>query len=176
VDTHPGDLEIMGSAVADIIRDNDDVDLHVVGYPERVAEVLGVPSDRVTGTDWVPFDKYHEALQGIDVMFVPLADTLFNQAKSALKAQEAAAAGCLVVASATPENERLYALGGFVGGTLGSDDNHLWGEALDIGIDAIRKGFTGKPERARFLSYEERAVRWADAWKGAVERRRLMNR
>lgn len=174
LDSHPNDLQVMGDAVARVIAENDNVDLHIVGDAEPVANLLGVPMDRVTGTGWVPLHEYHEALREIDLMVVPLADTAFNRAKSALKAQEAAAAGCLVLGSATPEIERLYGLGGFVGGMVshqGGPSN--WHMVLSNMIrhidDSAWVDFT--PERARFLEYSRRADGWERAWRQAVEHR-----
>jgi glycosyltransferase involved in cell wall biosynthesis len=170
--SHPNDLQIMGSAVADVIRHNDDVTLHIVGDMEPVADLLGVPHDRATGTGWLPIDQYHEALREIDVMFVPLKDTYFNRAKSALKVQEAAAAGCVVVASATPENRRLFERGEYMGGMLEADDDQHWGWALNRGIKDARAGRCD-PESVRNLSYRRRWQEWTDAWKAAVQRRKL---
>jgi glycosyltransferase involved in cell wall biosynthesis len=170
--SHPNDLQVVGDAVARIIAENDDVDLHVVGEHEPVAERLGVPLDRVTGTGWVALDKYHEALREIDIMVVPLADTLFNKAKSALKAQEGAAAGCVVLASATPENERLFGLGGFAGGTVAHGSP--WHQPLRWMLEGVRSGAWSNrsSERVRFLAYERRAERWAGAWSAAIEHRK----
>lgn len=175
LESHPNDLQIMGDSIVRVIEENDNVDLHVIGDTEQVADLLGVPADRVSGPGRVALDQYHEALRDIDIMLVPLADTAFNRAKSALKAQEAAAAGCLVLASATPEIERLYGLGGFVGGMVphqGGPSN--WHMVLSNMVrhidDSAWVDFT--PERARFLEYSRRPDGWIDAWQEAVAHRR----
>lgn len=182
VGTHPGDLEVLGGAVARIMRNNDDVDLHIVGDAEPVADILSIPKDmqfssRVSGTGWVPLDQYHAALRGIDIMLVPLADTPFNRAKSALKAQEGAAAGAVVLASATPENERLYDLGGFTGGIIRGADASVWHMVLNDSLKLTRSGGWVRPgpEQARFLDYQERAAEWVEAWGGAIWTRRTLN-
>lgn len=179
LDSHPNDLQVMGDAVARIMAENDDVDLHIVGDAQPVADVLGIPfemqaSRRVSGTGWVPLDKYHEALRGIDVMLVPLADTAFNRAKSALKAQEAAAAGAVVVATGTPENVRLYGLGGYYGMMLSpSSSPNTWHGMIDSMLRHLRESTSGPdPERARFLEYSKRGDQWVEAWSAAVEHRR----
>ena len=87
VGTHPGDLEVMGGAVARIMANNDDVDLHVVGDAEPVADILSIPKDvqfsgRVGGTGWVPLDQYHAALRDIDIMLVPWASAAVPTASS----------------------------------------------------------------------------------------------
>jgi glycosyltransferase involved in cell wall biosynthesis len=170
--SHPNDLQVMGDAVSRIIKENDDVDFHVVGEHEPVAELLGLPSDRVTGTGFVPLEEYHAALREIDIMVVPLADTLFNKAKSALKAQEGAAAGCVVLASATPENERLFSLNGFSGEVIQHGES--WHQTLDDVLEIYRGGgwVGNRPERARFLAYENRAEEWAASWGEAIEHRK----
>jgi len=171
LDSHPNDLQVMGDAVARVIAENDDVDLHIVGDAEPVANLLGVPMDRATGTGWVPLHEYHEALRDIDIMLVPLADTAFNRAKSALKAQEGAAAGAVVLASATPENERLFGLEGFSGGIVREG---AWHQALSDVVAITRSGgWVGAgPEQARFLAYDKRGDQWAEAWGEAITRRK----
>lgn len=171
LDSHPNDLQVMGDAVARVMAENDDVDLHIVGDAEPVANLLGVPMDRVTGTGWVPLDKYHEALRDIDIMLVPLANTAFNRAKSALKAQEGAAAGAVVLASPTPENARLFGLGGFSGGIVQEGG---WHQALTEVLGGYTNGewTSAGPEQARFLAYEKRGDKWAEAWGEAINRRK----
>jgi len=174
LDSHPNDLQVMGDAVARVIAENDDVDLHIVGDAEPVANLLGVPMDRATGTGWVPLHEYHEALRDIDIMLVPLADTAFNRAKSALKAQEGAAAGAVVLASTTPENVRLYGLDGFTGGLIDCADPNVWHEAISSSVRITRReGWaTRSPEQARFLAYDKRGDQWAEAWGEAIARRK----
>lgn len=177
IDSHPHDLDVLGDSVKRIMAENDDVDLHIVGDAEPVAAVLGVEEfgDRVTGTGWVPLDQYHAALTDIDIMLVPLADTFFNRCKSALKAQEGAAAGAVVLASATPENERLYGLGGFAGGIVDQDaSDHVWHVAIQQAIQTARAGAGADPgpERVRFLEYGSRGDKWEAAWQWAIDRRK----
>lgn len=170
LDSHPNDLQVMGDAVARIIAENDDVDLHIVGDHEPVANLLGVPLDRATGTGWVPLHEYHEALRDIDIMLVPLADTAFNRAKSALKAQEGAAAGALVLASVTPENARLLDSGALYAGV--GDSPGAWRYALESAVSEIRAGYPGEQDAVRHLTYGKRGKEWAHAWSRAIERRK----
>jgi glycosyltransferase involved in cell wall biosynthesis len=172
IDSHPNDLQVMGDSVARIIADNDDVDLHIVGDAEPVANLLGVPMDRVTGTGWVPLHEYHDALRDIDIMLVPLADTAFNRAKSALTAQSGAAAGALVLASMTPENGRLAHYGAVYGMPHGEAQ---WVDSLNAAIREMRSGKTPDPEFVRHLAYDKRGKEWATAWSGAIERRKALH-
>jgi glycosyltransferase involved in cell wall biosynthesis len=174
LDSHPHDLQVMGDAVSRLFDEDPDLHLHIVGDVAPVADLLEIPEDRSSGTGWLPLDKYHEALRDIDIMLVPLEDTPFNQGKSALKAQEGAAAGALVVASATSENERLYALGGFSGGIVRGDNPHVWLRTLRQVVAGARGlGFDHPgPKQARFLEYTRRAREWAGAWQEAVDHRK----
>jgi glycosyltransferase involved in cell wall biosynthesis len=60
-----------------------------------------VPSDRLHTLPWLPLQRYPELYRQIDIMCCPLADTPFNRCKTPIKAMEAGAAGCAVVASPT---------------------------------------------------------------------------
>jgi glycosyltransferase involved in cell wall biosynthesis len=169
--SHPNDLQVMGSAVADVIRDNDDVALHIVGDMEPVADLLDVPHDRATGTGWMSIDQYHEALRDIDIMVVPLKGSFFNRAKSALKAQEAAAAGAVVLMSETPEMVHLFDEADYFYGSLVPDSQ--WYGSLQYAVHLARAGMAGNPEVVRYLSYESRWQEWAEAWEAAVRQRKL---
>lgn len=78
----------------------------VAGWcPPGVREA--VPAERLTVRPWV--DPGHSPRQwaGVDVACLPLADTPFNRSKTPLKALEAAAAGCAIVASPTVYGDML---------------------------------------------------------------------
>lgn len=177
LESHPNDLQVMGDAVARIIQENDDVDLHIVGDHEPVADLLGVPRDRATGTGWIGINKYHAALTGIDIMVVPLANTAFNRAKSSLKAQEGVAAGALVVASATPENARLAARHALYGAMPMDSTPVDWWRELDMAVQQRRTlGAFGDPYAVRHLAYEGRGMEWARVWDDAVRHRKRAKR
>jgi glycosyltransferase involved in cell wall biosynthesis len=72
----------------------------VIGYCSPLIQAA-VPAGRLTRVRSLPIDLYPRAYKGIDIMCCPLADTEFNRCKSPIKAFEAAAAGCAVVASPT---------------------------------------------------------------------------
>lgn len=182
--SHPHDLEVVGDALAKVMAADPDVYLEVVGDAEWAAGVLQVPPDRVLDGGRVPLDKYHAALRGTDIGLVPLADTKFNQAKSALKALEYTAAGASVIASPTPANVELFKTIPTISYPSSADE---WHEHLLVSIDAVRsERDIGRfyefedpnwiIDSARSLSILSRAEEWATAWERAVARRKGMTR
>ena len=105
-DTHPGDLEVVGPAVANVLANRPEVDVHVIGDCADVAQRLGL--DRPAwSSGWLGLGEYYRALTNVTVAIIPLGDTLFNHAKSGVTGLAWAAAGVPFVASPTPEYERL---------------------------------------------------------------------
>lgn len=92
------DTALMVTAWAHLARRHPSVRFVVAGWcPPGVREAI--PAGRLTVRPWV--DPGHSPRQwgGIDIACLPLAPTLFNRAKTPLKAYEAGAAGCAIVAS-----------------------------------------------------------------------------
>jgi glycosyltransferase involved in cell wall biosynthesis len=102
VNTHPGDLDVLGGAIARlgrgfrIVGDKDDAHLPALGTPDVTY------TGKVDFADWVPTLR-----DELDVAVVPLKDHRFNRAKSSLKALELAAAGVPMVRPALPEFDQL---------------------------------------------------------------------
>ena len=70
----------------------------------EVASVLGIHNrDRVESRHMCPVHELPDAMRGVDVFLAPLEASSFNHAKSAIKAQEASAAGVPFIASDMPE-------------------------------------------------------------------------
>lgn len=133
-----------------------------------VHDALGVPSAaRVT----VPFRPLRSGYPGsvaeLTVGVAPLADTVFNRAKSWLKAIEYAALGVPFVASPTPGYEALHGLGA---GVLASTPEEWEGAVCHLlGDDRFRRDLTeAGREVARGLTYEAHAGRWWEAWTGML--------
>ena len=82
----------------------------MAGHP-YLADVVGLPDERVTYTPQVPIDQYQQLFQWFDIGLVPLSDIPFNHAKSCIKGLEYASAGIPFVAAATPEYEYLASTG-----------------------------------------------------------------
>lgn len=169
--SHPHDLEVVGTAVSDVLASDPDLSLHIVGDAAWAAGVLQVPQDRLLDGGRVPLEDYHLALSAADIGIVPLADTKFNEAKSALKALEYSAVGARVIASPTPANIELSLDTGL---SIAKTPN-AWAQALRMEIERVRtdraEGVVGGPD-VRHLSILGRAEEWATAWERAITRRK----
>lgn len=168
VETHPGDLEAAGGAIGRVLAASG-AQLRVVGTGEGVGERLGVP--QLTATGWLPLRHYPLAYAWAHVAVVPLADTVFNRAKSALKLAEAAALGVAAVASPTPDNQRLHRAGvGLLAGNPGRWQRHLTRLIRDV---AFREDLAGHGRQVMAgHTYEGSCDRWADAWASTLQGRR----
>lgn len=176
--SHPHDLEVVGDALANVLRSDPRVGVKIVGDGEWAARALKVPPHRLTDIGRVSLVDYHEALSGTDIGIVPLADTKFNEAKSSLKALEYLGVGARVVASVTPANVELSL-------TAGTDVLSLvktpegWEHALRQQIAAVRwhREHGTEPGRdVRYMSILGRAEEWAAAWERAAARRKNLTK
>lgn len=161
VDTHPHDLETTGRAVPDALGAHG-WQFRVIGTGHGVQERLGLAGEP-DATGWRPIDDYPALYAGLDAAIVPLHRGPFNDAKSALKMVEAAALGVPVIASATPDNERVHALG--VG--LIARKPRDWVRHLDrmLGSAELRAHMAGAGRAAmQPLTYEAQCDRWLTAW------------
>ena len=160
--SHPGDLEAAKGRIGEAVNAAH-WGFHVLGNTEGVQEALGL-AEEPTEHGWTPFAEYPSRMAEIDVGVVPLADTRFNRAKSALKLMEFAALGVPVLASATPDNVRLVDAG--VG--LLVKKPHHWSKTLRTVLDSpeFRRHLAGSGrERMAKYTYERECWRWGFAWK-----------
>lgn len=167
--SHPHDLEVVGTAVRDIV-DAYGVKVRVVGDAEGALQAWGL--SEVDMVQPVPIGApYYTALTSIDVALVPLADTPFNKAKSYLKALEFAALGKTVIASWTPANR---ALNNDVPVYLAQTPED-WHECLKHVIenqDVREHGALWNAEAVqKHCTYEGNAGLWVAAWERAMVRR-----
>jgi len=81
---------------------------HVEGAATSAAQARLQP-ERVRHAPLAPIETYPFLFRGLDVGLVPLRNVPFNQAKSAIKGLEYAAAGVPFVAADLPEYVRLHA-------------------------------------------------------------------
>lgn len=121
--THPGDPAVTRGRVADAVRSTGSYFLSVGGKADREPAAFGFTEDELgdvaDATGGVRLNEWIRATSQLDISLVPLADTVFNRSKSALKMLEGAAAGCAVLASPTPDNIRLAKRHG-IGRTISS--------------------------------------------------------
>lgn len=174
--SHPHDLEVVGGAVAAVLASDPEVSLKIVGDAQWAASVLQVPEERLIDGGKHPLNEYHAALLGTDIGIVPLADTKFNEAKSALKALEYSAVGAHVVASPTPANVELslQKAGVFIVPTPDEWERNLrWAVAR---VRVAREAGLSLAQDVRHLAILARAEEWAQAWERAVTRRKNLTR
>lgn len=161
IDTHPWDLQEMGSTLPLALRRG--YQLFVVGSGKGVARRAGLGKAEFMTCGWVPIDEYPVMMAEIDIGVVPLQLQAFNHAKSWLKGLEFAAVGVPFVASPTRPYVELMQRYGI--GTVAErpkdwlrmiqrmapDREELGEQCRNLVID---KG----------LTIESRWSLWADAW------------
>lgn len=170
--THPRDPAVVGDAVR---RVAEDTGCRVMAQPDakevarmwQLAEVERLAPNKIG----VP---YYAGLRMFDVALVPLEDSLFNRAKSSLKALECAAAGCAVVASPTPANKELAQSLPIL---LAASPAEWYDHIMRLVRDPVERRERG--EQAREIirpnwTFEQQAERWVEAWERAVARRRRL--
>lgn len=170
--THQGDLEVTGSAVRDVMAETGAA-FRAVGSAVTL-KILQIEGEAIT--DWLELTDYGpngwaSAVASLDIGIVPLIDSEFNAAKSALKMCEMAALGVPVVASPTPANRIVNEIG--IGVLATTEDD--WRREL-------RKLVTDETWRAEVIArgraaaeqmtYAQHAHRWAEAWAAALLIRR----
>lgn len=168
--THPGDPAATGGDIAEWVRDNpQSIFVSVGGRPEREPILFGFHKDEnekhYMATSEVEQEQWHLAVSFLDVSLVPLEESLFNRSKSALKMLESAAAGCAVVASPTPDNERVAGLG--IGRIAKKGKWYKRLNQLAEG-DAVREQAEQNFEVVKDLTIEKNAWRWLEAWESVT--------
>lgn len=169
VDTHPGDLETVGTAVRDVLAESEPWNVHVIGTGKGVPKRLRVPKVSALGR-WVPFADYPAQLARVAVGIVPLEQNRFNRGKSCLKLAEFSAVGVPTVAAPIPDNRRLHAFG--VG--LLAESRQAWRD--NVGRLVADEGYrreVAETSRAAMASqtYEQWCDLWWVAWEKALDRR-----
>lgn len=169
--THPHDLPVVGDAVRRVLTEHPEVVVRIVGDGKGVAKAWGLDPAQVFATGAVPIDRYLSALSCIDIALVPLADTPFNRAKSALKAAEFSAAGVPVIASPTPAH-KAHQQDGYP--LLIADTPADWYRHLSRLVEnpqvARERGEAARTQ-ARRHTMEDHAREWVAAWQRAAQRR-----
>lgn len=165
--THVRDLTATRGGVAQAL-DGTDARFLTVGPPDSVREDLDLSTEPET-TGGLPFDEYHQALAQLDIGISPLADSIFNAAKSALKLLEYAALGIACVTSPRADYQRLHAEGiGLAAGDRARDWRRQVRRLLDdlpFREETIARSFELVAEHH---TYETNAWRWLECWDEAI--------
>lgn len=162
--SHPEDPQVTGGAVGRALADAGAVFSFVGGRSESpwIRQVFQIKTDIVLG-GWYMLDHLADAIANFTVGVVPLANILFNDAKSWLKASELAAVGVPVVMSPTPSNRALNKMGV---GVLAEYPNDWYRQLCQLLTDSDHRQYIaacGREAMAR-LTYESLAGLWCDVW------------
>jgi glycosyltransferase involved in cell wall biosynthesis len=170
VHSHPTDLQVMGAAPAQLLREGHR--FKVAGPISGVHAALGVSTKfEIASTGVVKLEEWPLAVSSLGVAVTPLADTKFNISKSWLKAAEAAACGVPVVASPRAEYTRLHKLGvGWLARTPSE-----WRTKLQVlASDADQRAELAQRGREvmRKWTIEGNAWLWWETWVDALQLQR----
>jgi glycosyltransferase involved in cell wall biosynthesis len=168
--THVNDLTVCGNGIRKAVADNQ-ARFMAIGTGKDVRRQLRLEQIETTG-GWVPFYKYPENYQVLDVALVPLVLNSFNQAKSWLKGMEAASLGVPFVASPTKPYRQLADMGA---GLLAHDPGDWRRQVNRLLTDRGFQSNIAENGRAvaREWTYEKQAWHWLEAWHLAYENRCL---
>lgn len=158
--THDADWASVEPAVIAVMAKRPDVELWLGGHL-RTTPSLDRFADRVKRLPFAPWHELPKLLRDVDVCLAPLTeDSLFNEAKSAIKWLEAALVETPVVASPTqPFREAVdHGRTGYLAGT-----SEEWAEAISTLLDdvAVRR-------RVGTQARREALLRWSPHLQGPV--------
>lgn len=168
--SHPDDLPVVRGAIAHLIQDG--YTYRTIGSGEGIARALGT-REAPPSTGPVPLDRWPHEMAKSGVTIAPLSDTVFNQAKSWLKALEAMAVGVPVVMSPRAEYRRLHDASGV--GFLAEKPKQWEGILRKLLREPNLRADQSAAGRAfarDTLTLEANAWRWAEAWSDAIARER----
>ena len=162
-DSHLRDLDMVAPQLRRFFDRNPAVDFHNIGTDFR--PYLKLPGRH---SPWQVdiFDYYR--LLDFDIGLAPLADTVFNASKSAVKAIEYAALGIPVIASDVAPY-RSFVLDGVTGFLV--RDGHEWGKRLyELASDAAMREEMGRKAKEQAAAWTIRLgwTRWRDAYGGLL--------
>jgi glycosyltransferase involved in cell wall biosynthesis len=162
-DSHLRDFSTVAEQLKRFFRRNLQVDFHNVGTDYRRAFKL---PGRWSGWSQDIWDYYRTI--DFDIGIAPLADTVFNRSKSAIKAMEYAALGIPVIAS-DREPYRAFVLDGVTGYLV--RDEHEWGKRLYelVNDQAMREEMGAKAkEHVEQWTIQRGYHLWEDAYRSLL--------
>lgn len=167
VGNHPNDLQVVGDAVR---RLPGDVVLAIIGPDDGASTILDEARPTVK-SGWQPILEYSGWLAGLNVGMVPLARSLFNEAKSWLKGLEYAACGVPFVATPTASYRQLHRV---VGGRLAATPDEWHRHLTELCASAeLRADEAGRARLAAAAwTMEGNVHRWVEAWAAAIHQPR----
>ena len=160
-----GDLEQLTAWLPEFLEEHDLI-FHHAGHDPHApsfADVVGLPTHRVTTSPITPIEYYALGLERFDIGIVPLSDIPFNHAKSNIKGLEYAAANIPFVASPLPE----YALLNTYGVGALADTPDVWRSHMTALLDyTYRKKAAARARTvvAKEWSIEARAAEWKEVF------------
>lgn len=165
VGTHPRDLLATKGGVGQACRQAGARFVNV-GSGAEVVSQLGLQGVEYEPRGYAEFADYPHAIANFDVGIVPLDDTKFNAAKSALKGLELAAVGVPFAASPTEDYRRIAEKGV---GLLADWKAKKWRRAvLDLLADRDEHAERMRAGVVDHYLLEDNAWRWAEAWDQAL--------
>lgn len=171
--SHPDDPGAVGGAVARLVSEG--AAFRVVGDPVGCGAAFGLTRDP-QGRTGVGVDGWPAAVAGdIGIGIAPLADTVFNRAKSWLKPLELSALGIPWVASPRAEYARLHARGA---GVLADNPRRWYRELRRLADNEALRAERAEAGRAvaRELCLTGNEWRWMEAWERAERMQRTTAR
>ena len=171
VHSHPTDLQVMGSAVSQLLRAGGRFKVAGNGEGVNAALGLGKTEEGIEVTGVVDIYAWPLAIGSLGIGVAPLADSRFNQAKSWLKMAEYAAVGVPCIGSSRDEYVRLHKRG--VG--LIARNTHEWVKQIELlrGDECMRRELSESGRAAMSkLTIEGNAELWLEAWQNALKLQR----
>lgn len=186
IHSHPRDLEELGPSVARIVRDGWEYWGAGVDYTRDPADnglrvALGLAGDHdlrcdVGTTGAIDLQRWPYAVASMGVGLAPLADTVFNEAKSWLKPLEYMALGLPWIGSPRAEYRRLQRMTGT--GQLVEEPRRWYAAMKRLMTDKTyrreqsEQGRAAVREHSFGFTYEQACWRWVEAWDLALRLQR----
>lgn len=167
--SHAADLPQLGDSVARLMREGHQ--FRVVGPKDGIREALSLPWEP-DATGGLPIQDWAAGLSTLGVGVAPLADTVFNLAKSRLKLLEKASLGVPTVFSPRPDYLALHKATGV--GIPAAKPKDWYRELKRLVEDDGYRRQMSIASRAAVaqLTVDLNAWKWLDAWSHALKLQR----